>query len=120
MTSDPCSQVAQCSYFVGPTPGDVLVRMFIEAALGVFLLIWCLRSRRDGLWAAVGSLAAFCWVVVVSSEVAIDLGGSPDLDWWVTVHIGALDWLRLVSLVTVVLAVTVGRTRSRTPSEDRR
>lgn len=120
MTSDPCSQAAQCSFFVGPTPGDVLVRMLVEAAVAVFLLVWCLRSRRDGTWAAVGAVAAACWAAVpVLSFVALvsDERGAPDLDTRVTAHQGALDWLGLIGLAVVILAVSVGRSRARVTAD---
>lgn len=116
MTPDECPHWAQCSFFVGPTPSDAPVRMFIEAALAAFLLVWCLRSRRDGIWATVASVAALCWTAVTALNFVAEMSarrGALDLYSWVSDRSDALDWLRLASLGVVVLALSVGRTRAR-------
>jgi hypothetical protein len=116
MATDPCAQVDQCAIFIGPTPADLLARMSIETALAVFLLVWCIRSRRDGVWAVTGSVAAFCWAAVAALNLAANWSsseGALGLYSWVAAHAGALDWLRVTGLAVVVLAVSIGRTRAR-------
>jgi hypothetical protein len=62
-------------------------------------------------------VAAFCWAVVAALNLAANTSetdGALRLYAWVAVHSDELEWLRLASLVVVVLAVTIGRTRART------
>ena len=107
----------QCTIFVG-IPGGFVARLIVETAFAACLLVWCLRTRRDGVWAVATIVAASCWTAVAALNCAANLwarGSADDLFWWTVAQGDALDWVRLLSIGGVVLTLTATRTRRSEP-----
>lgn len=93
-------------------PLDNVVRVLIELVVAVFLLVWCLRARREGAWALGAAVAALGWACATALYLLADLSiwGAPE--WMATFvwdHAAAIDWIRVASVAGVVAAVTVAR-----------